>query len=98
MKYWLASIVLIVVSVLFLKQGMELWNLGTDVDGAGIGIHFLGFEINDSVPEASIPSYAIGFFIAAGLSIGLMLVIFGRKNGRVKTRGIFANGRKSSSD
>ncbi|WP_144476002.1 hypothetical protein [Cytobacillus oceanisediminis] len=43
MKYWLASIVLIVVSVLFLKQGMDLWKLGTDVDGDGMGIHFLGF-------------------------------------------------------
>lgn len=79
MKYWLASIVLIVISVLFLQQGLDLWKLGTDVDGDGIGIHFLGFEINDSVPEASIPSYATGFFIAAGLSFLLMLVVVGRK-------------------
>ncbi|MBT2680108.1 hypothetical protein J7E38_13925 [Bacillus sp. ISL-35] len=79
MKYWLASIVLIVISVLFLQQGMDLWKLGTDVDGDGIGIHFLGFEINDSVQEANIPSYATGFFIAAGLSFVLMLVVVSRK-------------------
>lgn len=98
MKYWLSFIILILISVLFLKQGMDLWKLGTDVDGDGIGVHFLAFEINDSVPEANIPSYAIGFFVAAGLTLGLILGIFGRKIWRVKTWGIFGNGRKSSSD
>ncbi|WP_176167316.1 hypothetical protein [Mesobacillus jeotgali] len=79
LKKWLVSIFLIVISGLLLKQGMDLLALGTDVDGEGIGIHFLGFEINDRVPEASIPSYARGFFIAAGISFVLMVVLFERK-------------------
>jgi hypothetical protein len=44
------------------NKGLDLWTLGPNVDGDGIGIYFLGFEINDQVPEKSIPSYAIGFF------------------------------------
>jgi hypothetical protein len=45
---------------------MDLRALGTDVDGAGIGVYFLIFEINDRIDEKSIPAYAIGFFIASG--------------------------------
>ncbi|MFS0861173.1 hypothetical protein [Fredinandcohnia sp. 179-A 10B2 NHS] len=63
------AILLGIVSILLVKTGIELWSLGTDVDGDGIGVYFLGFEINDSVPEASIPTYAIGFFVASVVSL-----------------------------
>lgn len=62
---WVIAGVLILFGVLLLNKGLELWSLGTDVDGDGIGVFFLGFEINNRVPEESILSYAIGFFISS---------------------------------
>lgn len=62
---WLVASVLILFGILMLNKGLDLWSLGTDVDGDGIGVFFLGFEINDKVPEGDIPSYAIGFFISS---------------------------------
>ncbi|WP_442600175.1 hypothetical protein [Neobacillus sp. D3-1R] len=59
---------------LFLK-GVHLWSLGTAVDGDGVGIHFFGIEINDHVTEESIPSYAIGFFIASLITFSISLLI-----------------------
>ncbi len=56
-------------------KGFDLWSLGTTVDGDGIGIHFLGLELNDSVPEASIPNYAIGFFNSSILAISIALAL-----------------------
>lgn len=64
---WIAASVLLVLAALSASKGMDLWSLGTDVDGAGIGVYFLSFEINDRVAEMSIPAYAIGFFIASGV-------------------------------
>jgi hypothetical protein len=52
-------------TVFLVNKGLDLWALGTNVDGNGIGIYFWGFEINDRVPEKSIPPYAIGFFAAS---------------------------------
>jgi hypothetical protein len=62
---WGLFVFLIVVTVLLINKGLDLKSIGTNVDGAGIGVHFLFFEINDRVPEKSIPSYANGFFVAS---------------------------------
>lgn len=64
---WSAVGILLVLAALSANKGMDLWSLGTDVGGAGIGVYFLSFEINDRVAEGSIPAYAIGFFIASGV-------------------------------
>lgn len=82
---WTTVSVLFVLAVLFANKGMDLWALGTDVDGAGIGVYFLIFEINDRVDEMSIPAYAICFFIASGVmalaALGLILTALRRSNG-----------------
>ncbi|WP_404448036.1 hypothetical protein LG307_03220 [Sutcliffiella horikoshii] len=64
-----------------------LISLGTNVDGGGIGVHFLGLEINDRVPEANIPTYAIGFFVASVITlliavalVALTMSVPGKKN------------------
>ncbi|CAM3540751.1 hypothetical protein GCM10009865_07670 [Aeromicrobium ponti] len=60
-------------------KGLDLWSLGTNVDGNGIGIHFLGFEINDRVPKASIPVYAIGFLASSLVTLLTGIVLTGVK-------------------
>jgi hypothetical protein len=62
---WVIIAILSFTTVLLVNKGLDLWSLRTNVDGNGIGIYFLGFEINDRVPEKSIPPYAIGFFAAS---------------------------------
>lgn len=71
------TIVLILFAVLLFNKGLELWSLGTDVDGDGIGVHFFAMEINDRVPEESIPSYAIGFFISSFIAFALSMLFIG---------------------
>jgi hypothetical protein len=78
-KGWIISILLILLTALLVKEGAELWSLGTNVDGNGIGVHFLGLEINDRVPEASIPSYAIGFFVTSVITLLLTITVIGRR-------------------
>jgi hypothetical protein len=78
-KGWIISILLISLTALLVKEGAELWSLGTNVDGNGIGVHFLGLEINDRVPEASIPSYAIGFFVTSVITLLLTITVIGRR-------------------
>ncbi|MCM3666197.1 hypothetical protein M3204_17395 [Mesobacillus subterraneus] len=75
----IVSILLILLTALLAKEGVELWSLGTNVDGDGIGVHFLGFEINDRVPEASIPSYAIGFFVTSAITLLMTITVIGRR-------------------
>jgi hypothetical protein len=60
-------------------KGLELWSLGTNVDGDGIGIHFLGLEINDRVSEASIPTYAVCFFVVSFITLLIAFYSY-RKN------------------
>ncbi len=62
---WLWVLVLSIISVLFLIKGIELWSVIDHVDGDGIGITFLGFNINDRVLNESISGYAMGFTIAS---------------------------------
>ncbi|KPB03263.1 hypothetical protein [Bacillus sp. CHD6a] len=71
---WVVSILLVIFTILFISKGLQLWSYGSNVDGGGIGVYFLGLEINDKVLEVNIPVYAIGFFIA-GLSTLLMSII-----------------------
>lgn len=70
---WIVFIFLTFFTFLMVYKGLNLWSLGTNVDGDGIGIHLLGLEINDRVPEANIRTYAIGFFVA---SLITMLIAF----------------------
>ena len=76
---WGVFVLLIAVTVLLINKGMDLRSLGTNVDGTGIGVHFLFLEINDRVPEKSIPSYANGFFIAS-LVTALAALVLAVKN------------------
>lgn len=66
---WILPVTLILFAVLLFYKGVELWSLRTNTDGDGIGVHFLGFEINDRVDEKSISSYAIGFFISSFVAV-----------------------------
>ncbi|MEK3808996.1 hypothetical protein MHB63_20905 [Bacillus sp. FSL H8-0547] len=66
---WIVFTFLAFITVLMVNKGIDLWSLGTNVDGDGIGVHFLGLEINEQVPEANIPKYAIGFFVASVITL-----------------------------
>ncbi|WP_246943322.1 hypothetical protein [Bacillus pinisoli] len=68
------GILLLILTVLLFLKGVQLWTFGTNVDGGGVGIYFLGLEINDHVKEASIPNYALSF-AGAGI-ITLTVTIF----------------------
>jgi hypothetical protein len=81
---WSIFVLLIAVTVLLLNKGMDLRSLGTNVDGTGIGVHFLFLEINDRVPEKSIPSYANGFFIVSLFIALAALVLAGQSLVRFK--------------
>ncbi|AGX04529.1 MULTISPECIES: hypothetical protein [Bacillaceae] len=69
------AVLLIFLTILGLAlscKGIELMHLGTDVDGDGIGIQFLGFEMADSLSEQNIPKAAAAF-----LAAGVLLVLYG---------------------
>jgi|GEM_PF-2879490 len=66
---WILPVTLILFAVLLFYKGIELWYVRTNVDGDGIGVHFLGFEINDRVNAKNIPAYAIGFFISCIVAV-----------------------------
>ncbi len=87
---WGLSAFLVVLSILMFQKGLQLSDLGTDVDGEGIGVHFLLFEINDSVHERNIPSYAFGFYISSIITaLSAMLLnmnSFVRLFGRLKKK------------
>ncbi|MFD1019264.1 hypothetical protein [Thalassobacillus hwangdonensis] len=74
---WFLSILLFILAGLLIEKGMDLAALGTDVDGDGIGVYFLGAEINDRVPESKIPHYAIQFYVAGGAAtaIGMLMIL-----------------------
>jgi hypothetical protein len=71
------AFVLISFAILLFNNGLELWSLGTDVDGEGIGVYFFAVKINDRVPEESIPSYAIGFFISSFIAFFIAMFFIG---------------------
>lgn len=70
-----------------INKGINLWSIGTNVDGDGIGIYFLVFEINDRVLTADIRKYAICFFVTSVLAILVSFFLIG---------GIFIKSRKQS--
>ena len=84
---WGAFVVLLLFTGLLAIKGMELWSLRRAVDGAGIGVYFLIFEINDRVLEADITNYSIGFFAAsigtAVAAIALAVNTLSKSKGRV---------------
>lgn len=75
---WIVLFFLGLISVLLVNKGFDLWSLGTNVDGDGIGVHFLGIEINDRVPEGNIPTYAIGFFVASIITLLIAIAFVGK--------------------
>ncbi|MGM7724786.1 hypothetical protein [Metabacillus sp. Hm71] len=75
---WIVFILLVFISGLMVNKGLDLWSLGANLDGDGIGIHFLGLEINDRVPEANIPTYAIGFFVASFITLLIAFALVGK--------------------
>ncbi|MFT4414285.1 hypothetical protein ACLM5H_10550 [Fredinandcohnia humi] len=78
---WIVAFTLMTFTVLLFKNGIDLWSLGTNVDGEGIGVYFLGFEVNDRVPEGNIPLYAKGFFISSLVAFFVSIVTVGIKFG-----------------
>jgi len=82
---WVIAVILILFAVISFNKGLDLWFLRTHVDGDGIGVHFLVFEINDRVSEESIPSYAIGFFISSLVAL-LLSVVFIRENIKCRSK------------
>jgi hypothetical protein len=82
---WVIGIVFSSLGVLLLTQGMNLRTIGEEaVDGDGIGVYFLGMEINEKVPTADIPSYANGFLgtgtILLLLAVSLFVILLREKN------------------
>ncbi|MGP1909926.1 hypothetical protein ACTSEZ_17275 [Metabacillus sp. JX24] len=75
---WLVFTFLAFITILMVIKGIDLWTLRTNVDGDGIGVHFLGLEINDRVPEAKIPTYAIGFFVASFITLLIAFAFVGK--------------------
>lgn len=68
-------IVLALLSVLLLEKGLDLSQLAHKVDGSGIGVSFLGMEIDDRVARSEIHEYAAGFMLAGLALLGATLVI-----------------------
>ncbi len=62
---WFLVVLLSLFGFLLLIKGIELWAIIDQVDNDGIGLHFLGVEINEVVLKEQLPSYAFGFIAAA---------------------------------
>lgn len=75
---WIVLFFLGLITVLLVNKGFDLWSLRTNVDGDGIGVHFLGIEINDRVPETNIPTYAIGFFVTSLITLLIAIGLVGK--------------------
>lgn len=68
--------VFMLAAVLLAQKGVELKTIGTNVDGSGIGISFLGFEVNDSVLEENIPLYTAGFLLMSVIMLISSVFVF----------------------
>lgn len=71
---WLFFSSVLLCAVLLGAEGFQVWQMGSTVDGAGIGVYFLFFEINDRVAAKDIPFYA-GMFFAASVIVSLLAVL-----------------------
>lgn len=77
--YWISVVVLLIATILLFSKGMDLRSIGTDVDGIGIGVYFLFYEINDQVPTQNIPTYAFGFFTASIITaLATTIMVWGK--------------------
>ncbi|TFE02213.1 hypothetical protein [Jeotgalibacillus salarius] len=59
------AIGLTILSGLFALKGLSLSQSLDDRDGAGTGVYFLFFEINDRVSWGNVMGYAYGFWTAS---------------------------------
>jgi hypothetical protein len=74
---WVSGIFFSVVGVLLLTKGLHLRSIGlVEVDGNGIGVYFLGMEINEKVAAADIISYANGFLGSGTIFLLLAVCLF----------------------
>jgi hypothetical protein len=71
-------VLLFLVTVFLVNKELDLRALGSDVDGDGIGIYFWGLEINDRVPEESIPTYAIVFLVVSLIPMSIAIALIGK--------------------
>ncbi len=62
---WSVSFLLILVAVFLFRKGVHLYSLDSNVDGGGVEVFLLGFEVNDHVVEENIPHYARTFMITS---------------------------------
>jgi hypothetical protein len=62
------SVIFFIVSIPFILKAISLFS-NAAVDGDGIGLYFLGIEINDKLLYEQIPVYAWSF-----LAIGVLLI------------------------
>ncbi|MBM7579336.1 hypothetical protein [Jeotgalibacillus terrae] len=72
----MTAIALTVLSGLFALKGFDILQTLENRDGAGTGVYFLIFEINDQVLWQHVPDYAYSFFIISLItfvSAGLMV-------------------------
>ena len=68
------SIILFIASIPFLLKSYSLFHMVQD--GWGIGIDFLGFEINDKVPFEQVSQYAAVFLLIGTVILLVSLVLF----------------------
>lgn len=71
---WLFFFSALLCAMLLGAEGFQVWQMGSSVDGAGIGVYFLFFEINDRATAQDIPFYA-GMFFAASVIVSLLSVL-----------------------
>ncbi|WP_226666375.1 hypothetical protein [Metabacillus litoralis] len=75
-------------AILMISKGTELWLVAANVNGDGIGIQFLGLEINDQVSAKEISRYAIGFFIASLVAIVGGFFVIARSSVKTNERSV----------
>lgn len=67
----IVAILLGYISYLAYEKGVSLESIVPNVDGAGIGITFLGLEMDDQVPVSDIPKHVQSFYVA---SVGFLVI------------------------
>ncbi|MBN3554743.1 hypothetical protein JYA63_10730 [Fictibacillus nanhaiensis] len=74
---WTVGILFSLVGIILLTHGLNLRAIAENsVDGDGIGVYFLGIEINESVPAVDIPSYSNGFMGSGIIFLILAVCLF----------------------
>ena len=74
------STLALLASIPFFVKALMLFRMinGTNRDGDGIGLYFLGLEINDRVPYGQIPLYLAAFLVMGLLLIALSTLIYSK--------------------